>query len=526
MMSKEPNFFPEDEAYWEAARKGILLLPLCLSCGKFHFYPRGHCPHCGSRNLKWHAASGHGKIYSYTVADIKGRESVMPAIVELEEGIRLTSVITCAEGGELYIGQEVKAHFEPCKNGTCFLHFRTPQALQAQALIQDWISERKHALSVVVEQHALAPVQTAAVIGAGNMGTTIALAFVLQGIQTTLVDSDPLKLEQAHALIARKTAEFADKNNNPSLAARATLLIVSQQMEAIAAADWVIESVWEDMETKQQVLRSIEQHVSPHCPIGSNTSTFDIDVLASVMQVPQRLIGLHFFNPAHVIALVEIIKGGNTNVQTHVKAQQLCHLLQKVPVEVGICHGFAANRMMIAREKEARQLLLEGATPHQVDQALRKFGLPMGPFELQDMTGGIEVNYRRRQSSGEKDAVIDALIQIGRLGKKNGAGFYAYQDGKALPKIDSELQNLLMQLAQEQGIERRAFSEQEILERLMKPLVQEGQALLAEGMVQSAKDIDLIWSLGFGWPKHKVGPMYWSAALAVRSDALTFTSLL
>lgn len=520
MMSKEPNFFPEDAFYWEAARNGTLMLRECKACQKLHFYPRGHCPHCGSLEVNWRAASGRGRIYSYTVADIKGRESVMPSIIELEEGIRITSVITGSTPESLYIGKEVHAHFVACKNQTSLLHFRTPESLQAELMINQWITERKQLLSAELSVQSLPHIQQVAVIGAGNMGSAIALAMVLQNLPTVLVDSDVTKLEQAKALIIRKTKEIAEKKNDVTLLERSALLETSVEMGSIAKADFVIESVWEDKKTKQQVLQSIEEYVADHCPIGTNTSTFDINDLASVMRAPERLVGLHFFNPAHVIALIEIIQGNLTNTYTVFQAKQMCQMLGKVPVDVGNCHGFAANRMMIGREKQARQLLIEGATPHQVDHVLRKFGLPMGPFELQDMTGGIEVNYRRRQASGEKDPVIDALFEMGRLGKKSGAGFYTYRDGKAVSKMDESLQQLLEKLAKSQNIERQKFSDAVILQRLMEPVLHEGKALLAEGMVQSAKDIDLIWSLGFGWPKHKVGPIYWSEHLMNDTHAL------
>jgi 3-hydroxyacyl-CoA dehydrogenase len=281
-------------------------------------------------------------------------------------------------------------------------------------------------------------------------------------------------------------------------------------MASISRADLIIEAVWEQLSLKQQVFARIDAHAKPGAILGTNTSMLDVDLIAGATKRPESVIGLHFFSPANVMKLLEIVRGPRTGLPALLAARELAERLRKVAVVVGVCRGFVGNRLMMARETQANQLLIEGASPQQVDRALTQFGLPMGTFELQDMAGGIEVNYRRRQESGEENWLVDRLFELGRTGQRAGKGYYRYEPGKRTPQPDPEVSALLEEAARLAGIERRAIPDSEVLERLVYPMINEGARLAEEGIVERASDIDVVWRYGYGWPDWNGGPMYYA----------------
>jgi 3-hydroxyacyl-CoA dehydrogenase len=357
--------------------------------------------------------------------------------------------------------------------------------------------------------------ESAALIGAGTMGTGIAMAFASAGLHATLIDNTKASLERAMANIRTLWERGVAKGQLTQEQAQQRLALISTSTEpsTLASADVIVEAVWEQMELKQTVFRQIDKYAKPGALLGTNTSTLDIDQIAVVTSRPEDVIGLHFFSPAHVMRLLEIVRGKKTSSAAVRDAIALGTRIGKIPVAVGVCDGFVGNRIFGARESEATRLLLEGASPAQVDRVLVEFGFPMGSFVLQDMSGGIELIWRMNQAKGKPDALIDKLATRGRFGQKTRKGFYAYGEDGRTPLPDPEVDALIAEAAHEAGIERRAIDDTEILQRLIYPMLNEAAKILEERIADRASDIDVIWSAGYGWPRAKGGPMYYADCL-------------
>ncbi len=510
-FDQSPTQFPEDIPFWDAARRGSLLLKRCPLCSRVHFYPRPHCPQCGAPETQWIEASGRGRIYSYTRTPRGAGRALAPAIIELEEGPRITSVVADADLQALRIGDEVVVNFGTGSNDSRILAFTTPEAERARSYASASLAASRNVRGLEVAP-APAPARQAAVIGAGRMGVGIAIALLGAGLDVVLVDQAAAALERARDEVAKELARLVSKARIDENEARARLqrLGTAAEMQTIAEADVVIEAVWEQLSLKQEVFARMDAHARPGALLGTNTSTLDIDLIAQATGRPGAVLGLHFFSPAHVMKLLEIVRGPRTDINALAVAQALALRMDKVPVVVGVCQGFVGNRLMMARERQAGRLLLEGASPQQVDRVLTELGLPMGTFELQDMTGGIEVNYRRRQESGEPNWLIDRLFELGRTGQRAGRGYYRYEPGKRTPRPDPEVTALIEEAARHEGISRRRIDDQEVLERLVYPMINEGAKLVAEGVVERASDIDVVWRHGYGWPDWAGGPMYYA----------------
>ena len=484
---------------------GQLGFKWCEQCLKPHFYPRVHCPHCGNRETVWRVSSGKGRIYSFTIAD-----RIAPAIIEMEEGFRLTSIIVEADVNALAIGDEVVVHCSKEPSGEAILSFTTPAANCAREYSQKALAQIQ--ASIPSADDGAFPLNCVAIIGSGRMGRGIAMALINAGISVMLYDQTQEALDAAHKAINDELQKLVDKAriSQDEAQKRSARIRATLDISDISAADAVIEAVWEQMELKKSIFAQIDQYAPPHAILCSNTSTLDIDQIASVTRCPERVLGLHFFNPAHVMRLIEVIKGPRTSTHAINLAKVLSNRLGKIPVVVGICKGFVGNRLMMARERQAGQLLLEGALPQQIDRVLRAFGLPMGTFELQDMAGGIAVNYMRRQESGEKDLIIDRLYETGRIGKQAGKGYYDYVPGKRAPVPSQEVKNMLEAVSAQAQIPRRHIGDEEIIQRLVFPMINEGIKLQEEGIVERESDIDMVWQYGYGWPSWKGGPMYFA----------------
>lgn len=511
-----PDRFPDADAYWAAINEGRLLIKRCPSCGQVHYYPRPHCPFCGHRQTEWLAASGRATVYSF--APVRGApRPTAVAVAELAEGPRLTTSIVNADVFALRIGDELVLTTLPGEGGQSVAAFTTPQANEARA----YTARATQALSADLSaaDSAAPHLRQAAVVGAGSMGAGIATALLNAGLKVCLIDRSPEAVEAARRTINGNLDALLQRGKltEPELATRLQALRTSLDIQDVAGADVVVEAVWEQMALKKEIFALIDQHASPHAVLGTNTSTLDIDQIADATKRPGQVVGLHFFSPAHVMPLLEVVRGPRTAPQVLVAARQLGAAMGKTAVVVGICDGFVGNRLMITRDHEADRLLLEGALPQQVDRVLTDFGLPMGTYEIADMAGGIELVHRIRQQKGIHGSIVSRLFEAGRLGQKTGKGYYRYEPGKRRSLPDPEVTALIQSASSEAGIQRRTISDDELRSRLILPMINEGAKLLEEGVVDRASDIDMVWQRGFGWPSWKGGPMYHADQLGLQT---------
>jgi 3-hydroxyacyl-CoA dehydrogenase len=249
--------------------------------------------------------------------------------------------------------------------------------------------------------------------------------------------------------------------------------------------------------------------VKPGAILATNTSYLDVNQIAIASGRPADVIGLHFFSPANVMKLLEIVRGSRTAPDVVVTALAIAGSIGKIAVVVGVCHGFVGNRMLAARSAENENLLLEGATPAQIDRAFRDFGWPMGPFQMNDLAG-LDIGWRNRKAQGKKAAIADALCEAGHFGQKTGSGWYRYDAGSREPKANPFLDELIEQASRKAGITHRIIAAEEIIDRTMTPMINEGTKILREGIVSRSSDIDVVWVNGYGFPRSKGGPMFWS----------------
>jgi len=387
---------------------------------------------------------------------------------------------------------------------------------QCRALIHAFFAERAVSkIPGIPKQAPALAIRQAAIVGAGTMGGGIAMALANAGISVRLKDSGEAELERGLSTI-RKNYEASVKKGRFSrevMDRRMALIRPQLTYEGFETADLVIEAVFESTALKQQIFAELDRIAMPHCVLASNTSTLDIDALASATSRPHMVIGLHFFSPAHVMRLLEIVRGKATSAQTIVTAMALAKTLRKVGVLVGNCWGFVGNRMMLPYMREAQFLVEEGATPQQVDQALYDWGMAMGIFQVDDM-GGIDVQWRVRQEHPEKPGLrtpllLDQLYQMGRLGQKTGAGWYRYDETRrAIP--DPEVLALIRDTARQAGIPQRTAGTQEIIERCIYVMINEGARILEEGYAFRASDIDTVYLAGYGFPAYRGGPMWYA----------------
>lgn len=520
-----PDRFPDAEPFWAGIAEGRLMIKRCPSCGQVHFYPRPHCPFCGATHTDWEASSGRATIYSFTI--FRGAPRPMAvAIVELAEGPRLTTVIIDADVFALQIGDEVVLTTFPGEGGRPIPAFTTPQANRARAYGLRALALVRQ-VPGVESAAAAAPLRRVAVVGAGNMGAGITTALLNAGLPVTLIDRSDSVLQSACQTVERnlEAAVQRGKATVEEAAERRAALRLSTQLEHVAGADLVIEAVYEQMALKREVFEALDRFADAHAVLGTNTSALNVDDIASATRRPGSVVGLHFFSPAHVMPLLEVVRGPRTDASAIAQAMALGALLRKTAVVVGIGDGFVGNRLMIVRDQEAHRLLLEGALPQQVDRVLTEFGLPMGTYEIADMAGGIELVHRIRLEQGRPDPILSRLVAAGRLGQKTGKGYYRYEPGKRRPIVDPEVTALVAQASEEAGIARRQVGDDEVRDRLILPMINEGAKLLEEGVATRASDIDVVWQRGFGWPAFKGGPMYTAdrmglASVHVRLQAL------
>jgi 3-hydroxyacyl-CoA dehydrogenase len=356
----------------------------------------------------------------------------------------------------------------------------------------------------------------AAVIGAGTMGGGIAMCFANAGIPVTVVETGDEALERGLGIIRKNYAGTVAKGSlaQTEMDRRMDLIKGTTRFEDVADADLIIEAVFEEMGIKKEVFAKLDRTAKPGAILATNTSYQNVDEIAQATSRPDAVLGMHFFSPANIMRLLEIVRADKTAPDVLATAIAVGRKISKVPAVVGVCYGFVGNRMLRARSIEAERLLLEGALPQQVDGALTEFGFPMGPFAMGDLAG-LDVGWRARKGEGVRAEIADALCEAGRFGQKTGKGFYLYE-GSRTPKPDPEVETLILDASQRLGYQRRRIDNEEIIERLIYPMINEGARILDEGIAQRASDIDVIWVYGYGWPVWRGGPMFYADQVGLR----------
>ncbi|MCV3208180.1 3-hydroxyacyl-CoA dehydrogenase NAD-binding domain-containing protein [Mesorhizobium sp. YC-39] len=349
------------------------------------------------------------------------------------------------------------------------------------------------------------------VIGAGTMGGGIAMAFANGGYPVTLLETGGAALERGLATIDRNYAVSVARGSLSEEAKRRRLGLFKGTTDYgdLADCDLIVEAVFEEMAVKQDVFGRLDAVAKSGAILATNTSYLDVNEIAASTSRPQDVLGLHFFSPANVMKLLEIVRAEKTAPDALATVVELARRIGKVPVVVGVCHGFVGNRMLAARGAESEALLLEGATPSQIDQAFTGFGWPMGPFQMGDLAG-LDIGWRNRKARGQTAAIADALCEQGRFGQKTGRGFYLYENGSRVPVPDPEVEALIRAKATEKGIAPRMIGTDELIERTLYPLVNEGAKILEEKIAARPSDIDVVWVNGYGFPVGKGGPMFWA----------------
>jgi 3-hydroxyacyl-CoA dehydrogenase len=386
---------------------------------------------------------------------------------------------------------------------------------QRQALVHLFFAERE-ARRIPGQPAELQPlpVRDAGVIGAGTMGGGIAMSLANAGIPVALLEASAAALERGMAQIRASYAASVARGSQPRERAERALGLIRavSDYQELAAADIIIEAVFEDLAVKREVFARLDRVAAPHAILATNTSTLDIDIIAAATSRPQQVAGTHFFSPAHVMRLLENVRGRRTSPQTIATVMALGRQLGKVAVLAGNCEGFIGNRMLMYYGAEAEFLLEEGATPEQIDRVVESFGFAMGPLAVRDLAGndvGFMIRKGRRLPADERwSPILERLVAQGRFGQKSGRGFYRYEGRTRIP--DPQVTALIEAVARELGIERRAIPDEEILERLLHPLVNEGARIIDEGIAIRPGDIDVVYVHGYGFPAYRGGPMFWS----------------
>ncbi|MBV9202675.1 MAG: enoyl-CoA hydratase/isomerase family protein [Alphaproteobacteria bacterium] len=365
----------------------------------------------------------------------------------------------------------------------------------------------------------------AAVIGAGTMGGGIAMCFANAGIPVTVVETARDLLQKG---LDRVAANYRMTVSRGGLSAddmerRMGLITGVTELDAVAPADVVVEAVFEEMDVKKRVFAGLDRIAKSDALLATNTSTLDVNEIAHATARPQNVLGMHFFSPANVMRLLEIVRGAQTSFPALATAITLARQLGKVPVTVGVCYGFVGNRMLARRSVETERLLLEGALPQQVDAAVTGFGFPMGPCAMMDLAG-LDVGWRIRKGRGEQALIEDALCEAGHFGQKTGKGYFRYEPGSRTPLPDPEVERIILEASSRLGVNRRPIAEIEIEERMILPMINEAARILDEGVASRPGDIDVIWVYGYGWPVWRGGPMYYAdhLGLAHVRDRLAF----
>ncbi|MBF5042011.1 3-hydroxyacyl-CoA dehydrogenase [Aggregicoccus sp. 17bor-14] len=389
---------------------------------------------------------------------------------------------------------------------------------ESRALRHAFFAERAAGkVQGVAEDTALREVKRVGVVGAGTMGGGIAMTFLNAGLPVTLVETKPEALERGLATLRRNYEAQVQKGKltPEALTQRIALLSSTLKLEDLREVDLVVEAVFEELGVKEQVFRQLDAVVKPGAILATNTSTLDVNRIAAFTKRPQDVLGMHFFSPANVMKLLEVVRGERTANDVLATVMALARRIKKTAVVSGVCDGFIGNRMIEQYSRQAMFLVEEGASPQQVDGALERWGFAMGPFRMSDLAGN-DISWAiRKRRYAEQPAlrysrVADRLCEQGRFGQKTGAGWYDYAPGKREAQVSPVVEALVSEHRQALGIAPRAIGDEEIVLRLVYALVNEGARLLEEGIAARASDIDLVYLTGYGFPLHRGGPMHYA----------------
>jgi 3-hydroxyacyl-CoA dehydrogenase len=400
---------------------------------------------------------------------------------------------------------------------------RSPESV---ALRHVFFAERQAAkVAGLPKDTPIRTIESVAMIGAGTMGGGIAMNFASKGIPVYMVDVDAAAIERGMSVVRSNYMRGVKKGrmSEAQFEALMKLFIPATDYADLADVDLVIEAVFENMAVKKEIFKRLDKVCKPGAILASNTSTLDLNEIAQATSRPQDVVGMHFFSPANIMRLLEVVEGAETAPDVLATVMQLARKIGKVGVVSGVCHGFIGNRMLEGYIREAGLMLLEGARPEQIDRVLYEFGMPMGPIAMGDLAGidvGAKVREeRRRKGTFPADErfglVADRLVAMGRCGQKTGAGVYLYEAGSRTPQPDPEVQALIEGEAARLGIRQRQISDEEILTRCIYPLINEGARILEEGIARRAGDIDVVWINGYGFPPYRGGPMHYADSVGL-----------
>ncbi|RHW16632.1 3-hydroxyacyl-CoA dehydrogenase [Sphingomonas gilva] len=381
--------------------------------------------------------------------------------------------------------------------------------VQSAAQRHIFFAERKAAkIDDVPEDTKLREIRKVGVIGAGTMGGGISMNFLSAGIPVTIVEMQQDALDRGTGVMRKNYEGSAAKGRiKPEAVEKAMgLLTPTLSLDDLADCDLIIEAVYENMEVKKELFGKLDAIAKPGAILASNTSYLNIDEIASATSRPGDVVGMHFFSPANVMKLLEVVRGAKTAKDVLATVMAIGKRIKKVPVVSGVCPGFIGNRMLSQRQQAANAMLMQGATPQQIDKVHTDFGMPMGPFQMSDLAG-VDIGWHRDESRIE--SIRDALCAEGRWGQKKQAGFYDYDENRR-PSPSPRVAEIIEEFRAKSGNDKRDTSDEEIVERTLYPMVNEGAKILAEGMAQRASDIDVVWIYGYGWPVYRGGPMFWA----------------
>jgi 3-hydroxyacyl-CoA dehydrogenase len=367
------------------------------------------------------------------------------------------------------------------------------------------------------------PVARVGVIGAGTMGGGISMNFLSAGIPVTIVETRQDALDRGIATIRKNYENTARKGRltMEEVEQRMALLTGSLSMADLGQADLIIEAVFENMDIKKEVFGKLDAIAKPGAILASNTSYLNIDEIAAMTTRPDHVIGMHYFSPANVMRLLEVVRGEKTAKPVIATAMKIARKTGKIAALVGVCHGFVGNRMLAQRQREAQKLILEGAMPWDVDRVLYDFGFPMGPFAMSDLAG-LDIGWSKETT--KSSTIREILCEMDRRGQKNGAGFYNYDENrKASPS--PVVEKIILDFAASKGINRRPIGDDEILERCVYPMINEGAKILEEGKAIRPSDIDIVWINGYGWPTYRGGPMFYGDTIGLDQVLAKLVSL-
>jgi 3-hydroxyacyl-CoA dehydrogenase len=393
----------------------------------------------------------------------------------------------------------------------------TPEALE-------YLSQAEREATQLPPQLRVTPpeVRQVAIIGAGTMGSGIAIASLAAGFEVILLEQDEAAVERGRGRIAEHFRGRVASGKLEAAAAERAMSRLTPTMDwaMLASADLVIEAVFEDLAVKQQVFRRIDEHARSQAVLATNTSYLDVDAIASATSRPKDVLGLHFFSPAHVMTLLEVVRGQATGPEVLAAGMAFGAAIGKTPVLTGNSFGFIGNRIYNAYRRQCEFMLEDGAWPEDVDSALTEFGFAMGPFAVADLSG-LDIAWRMRKSqAATRDAreryvgILDHLCELGRLGRKTGAGYYTYPDGKRQPATDGTVRNVIVRASAARGIARRQLAPAEIQRRALFAMANEAALLLAEGVAARPSDVDVVMTRGYGFPRREGGPVFWAGKLS------------